>query len=106
MDKMSGIDGNGNENFPGWSLDALKYIYEERNAAANGHETLDTDASVEAAKYGDLCCERYILQKGKIQIEVLCNLDKVPAAGAILFASWPNFEGANGLPCRVFAIYE
>jgi len=106
MNKMSGIAEDGSENFPGWSLDALKYIYEERNAAANGHETLDTDASAEAAKAGDLACERYVLEKGKVQIEVLCNLDQVPAAGAILFASWPNFEGANGLPCRVFAICE
>jgi len=106
MDKMSGIAEDGSENFPGWSLPALKYIYETRNAAANGHETLDTDASAEAAKAEDLACERYVLEKGKIQIEVLKNLDQVPEAGAILFASWPNFEGANGLPCRVFAICE
>ena len=44
MDKLSGIAADGSENFPGWSLPALQYIYEERNAAANGHETLDTDA--------------------------------------------------------------
>jgi len=106
MNKMSGIAEDGSENFPGWSLDALKYIYEVRKAAANGHETLDTDASAEAAKAEDLACERYVLESGKIQIEVLKNLDQVPAAGAILFASWPNFEGANGLPCRVFAICE
>ncbi len=106
MDAMSGTDENGGENFPGWSLEAVKYIYETRKAAASGHETLDTDASAEAAKAGDLACERYILSRNHIQIEVLCNLDKVPAAGAILFASWPNFEGANGLPCRVFAIFE
>ena len=47
MDKLSGIAADGSENFPGWSLPALQYIYEERNAAANGHETLDTDASAE-----------------------------------------------------------
>jgi len=104
MNKMSGIAEDGSENFPGWSLEAIRYIYEVRQASANGHETLDTDASNEAAKAGDLACERYVLEAGKIQIEVLKNLDKVPAAGAILFASWPNFEKANGLPCRVFAI--
>lgn len=106
INAMSGIAEDGSENFPGWSLEAAKYIYEVRNAAANGHETLDTDASAEAAKAGDLAVERYVLETGHIQIEVLCNLDKVPAAGAILFASWPNFEGANGLPCRVCAIFE
>lgn len=106
MSAMSGTAADGSENFPGWSLDAIKYIYEERHAAASGHETLDTDASAEAAKAGDLACERYVLNSGHIQIELLCNLDKVPAAGAILFASWPNFEGANGLPCRVFAVFD
>ena len=106
MDKLSGIAGDGSENFPGWSLEALKYIYEERNAAANGHETLDTDASAEAAKAEDLACERYVLQKGKLQIEVMKNLDQVAPAGAILFAAWPRIKGATGLPVRVWAITE
>ena len=44
------------------------------------------------------------LQSGKLQIEVLQNLDKVPAAGAVLVAAWPRLEGATGLPVRVWAI--
>ncbi len=106
MDAMSGTAPDGSENFPGWSLEAIKYIYEERKAAANGHETLDTDGSAECAKNGDLACERYVLDNDKIQIELLRNLDKLPPAGAVLFAAWPNFKGANGLPCRVWAIFE
>ncbi len=106
MAAMSGIAEDGSENFPAWSLDALKYIYEVRNAAANGHETMDTDASVVAAAEGDLVCERYVLQKGKLQIEVMCNLDKVPPAGAVLFAAYPNIKGATGLPVRAWAITE
>lgn len=106
MNALSGIAEDGSENFPGWSLDALKYIYETRNASANGHEALDTDASAEAANAGDLACERYVLAKGKLQIEVLCNLDQVTPAGALLFAAWPRIEGATGLPARVWAITE
>jgi len=106
MNALSGIAADGSENFPGWSLDALRYIYEVRSAAANGHETLDTDASAEAAKAGDLACERYVLEKGKLQIEVLCNLDQLPPAGALLFASWPRISGATGLPARVYALTE
>ena len=104
MDAISGIAEDGSENFPGWSLDALKYIYETRNAAANGHETLDTDASAEAAKSGDLACERYLMTKGKLQVEVMTNLDKVAPAGALLFVAWPNIKGATGLPARLIAI--
>ena len=104
MDAISGIADDGSENFPGWSLDALKYIYETRNAAANGHETLDTDASAEAAKSGDLTCERYLLSKGKLQVEVMTNLDKVAPAGAVLIVAWPNIVGATGLPARLSAL--
>ena len=104
MNAISGIADDGSENFPGWSLDALKYIYETRHAAANGHETLDTDASAEAAKAGDLACERYLLSKGKLQVEVMTNLDKVAPAGALLFVAWPNIKGATGLPARLLAI--
>ena len=104
MNAISGIADDGSENFPGWSLDALRYIYETRNAAANGHETLDTDASAEAAKAGDLACERYLLSKGKLQVEVMTNLDKVAPAGALLFCAWTNIKGATGLPARLLAI--
>lgn len=106
MDALSGTTADGSENFPGWSLPALQYIYEVRNAAANGHETLDTDASAEAAAAGDLACERYVLAQGKLQVEVLCNLDQVPPAGAIVLVSYPYISGATGLPARVWALAE
>ena len=85
-------------------MEALQYIYETRNAAANGHETLDTDASEVAAAHGDLACERYVLGKGKLQVELMTNLDRIAPVGAVLFVAWPNFEGATGLPARLLAI--
>ena len=106
MDALSGIAEDGSENFPGWSLEALKYIYETRNAAANGHETMDTDASAVAAAAGDLVCERYVLNQEKLQVEVLTNLDQVQPAGAIVIVSFPRIENATGLPARVWAITE
>ena len=68
--------------------------------------TLDTDASAEAEKAGDLACERYVLASGKLQIEALCNLDQVAPAGAVLIAAWPRIQNACGMPVRVYAITE
>ena len=48
MEKLCGLDGEGNEHFPAWGYEALRFLYEERGIAANGHETLDTDAPVGA----------------------------------------------------------
>ena len=104
MNALSNFDAEGGEHFPGWSLDALKYLYETRSAAANGHETMDTDASALAAAAGDLACERYVLAQGKLQVELLCNLDQVAPAGAVVVVSYPRIEDATGLPARVWAI--
>ena len=106
MNALSNFDAEGGEHCPGWSLEALKYLYEVRSAAANGHETIDTDASALAAAAGDLACERYVLQKGKLQVELLCNLDQVAPAGAVVVVSYPRITGATGLPARVWAITE
>ena len=106
LDAVAGIDEEGRENAPGWSLEALQYIYEIRNASANGHETLDTDASAIAETYGDLICERYVLEQEKLQVELLTNLDQVQPAGAVIIVSYPRIEGATGLPARVWAITE
>ena len=104
MDALSNFDNQGGEHTPGWSMEALKYIYEIRSAAANGHETIDTDASQLAAEAGDLACERYVLSSGKLQVELLCNLDQVAPAGAVILVSYPNIKGATGLPARVWAV--
>ena len=104
MDALSNFDAEGGEHCPGWSMEALRYIYEVRSAAANGHETIDTDASALAAAAGDLACERYVLRKGKLQVELLRNLDQVAPAGAVILVSYPRITGATGLPARVWAI--
>ncbi|WP_256363679.1 cyclase family protein [Oribacterium sp. C9] len=106
INAVSGIDEEGKENAPGWSLEALEYIYKVRNASANGHETLDTDSSQVAEEHQDLICERYVLENEKIQVELLANLDKVTPAGAVILVSYPRIEGATGLPARVWAITE
>jgi kynurenine formamidase len=48
--------------------------------------------------------ETYILQHGHYQIEVMANLDKVPAAGAVIVVTWPKVEKGLGFPARAFAI--
>ena len=50
---------------------------------------------------------RYNSSNQNIQeAEVMCNLDKVPAAGAVVFAVFPPIEDATGLPARMRAAAE
>jgi len=97
-------DADGNSHAPGWSVAALTFLFEERNIQAIGHETFDTDAAVDYQKNGALLAEYYVLAQDTYQVELLTNLDQVPAKGAVIFNIVPKAEKASGFPVRSFAI--
>jgi len=84
--------------FPAWALKTVKFLYEQRGVVATGHESLDTDTTDKMES------ETYILQHGHYQIEVMANLDKVPAKGALIVVTWPKVKDGLGFPARAFAI--
>jgi len=84
--------------FPGWSLEVVKFLVEQRGIAAIGHEAMDADATEKMET------ETYILTSGHYQIEVMDNLDKVPATGALIVVTWPKVKDGLGFPARAFAI--
>ncbi len=84
--------------FPAWSLDAIKFLIEQRGVTAIGHESLDTDTTESMES------EVWLLQNGHYQIEVMANLDKVPATGAIIVVTWPKVQNGLGFPARAIAI--
>jgi kynurenine formamidase len=103
MAAMENKDAQGVAHYPGWSLPALKYLYEERKITASGHETTDTDPGLATTK-DDYALETYILKQNHYQIELLTDLDRVPEAGALVVAAFPKPKGGSGFPARVFAI--
>ncbi len=84
--------------FPAWAFETIKFLYERRDVTATGHESMDTDTT------DKMDSETYILQHGHYQIEVMANLDKVPATGALIVVSWPKVRDGLGFPARAFAI--
>jgi len=100
---MENKDSAGVSHYPGWSMPALKYLYEECKITASGHETTDTDPGVATSKE-DYSLETYILKTDHYQIELLTNLDQVPESGALIIATFPKPKGGSGFPARVFAI--
>lgn len=103
MAAMENKDADGVSHYPGWSLEVLEYLYEQRHITASGHETTDTDPGVVAGK-GDFPLEAWILNHDHYQIEMLANLDQVPEAGALAIAAFPKPKDGSGFPARVFAI--
>ncbi len=84
--------------FPAWSLPTVKALFDERGVVAIGHEALDTDVTPQMES------ETWLLRQGHYQIEVMANLDQVPATGAVIVVTWPKVENGFGFPARAFAI--
>jgi len=84
--------------FPAWSLETVKFLVEKRGVTAISHESMDTDTTEKMES------ETYMLQQGHFQIEVMANLDQVPAKGALIVVTWPKVKDGLGFPARAFAI--
>ena len=100
---MQNRDAAGVAHYPGWGVEALELLVHERGITAIGHDTTDTDPGV-AISAGQVPAETYILAADRWQLELMANLERVPASGAIVVATWPKPEGGSGFPARAFAI--
>ena len=99
-------DEAGQPHYPGWDKATIQWLVEERNIGAIGHEPADTDPAVvttepDAYPYPG---EQYILEVDRFQIEVMRNLDQVPAVGSIIVCSFPKMKDGVGFPARCFAV--
>ena len=103
VEKPITVDENGVQQSPGWSREALEFLIHERHVKAVGHETFDTDAGIPAAEHG-LVNEYYLLEQNIYQVEVLNQLDQVPAVGALISIAFPHWDKATGSPVRAIAI--
>lgn len=84
--------------FPGVSLDALKFLHEERRILFHGHEPLDTDTTP------NLEGEHWLLHHGYAQAEGVANLDQVAEKGCLITIGFPKFAGGLGGYARFVAI--
>jgi kynurenine formamidase len=100
IDKFQNRDEQGKLHYPGWHLDSLRYLFEERQVRAIGHETPDTDAVFT----GVFDCQRYVHSTGRWQVELLANVHRLPPRGFIVVIGVPKPKNGSGFPARAFAI--
>lgn len=105
MAEMQNADAEGKCHYPGWAVETIKFLVEERNVASIGHEASDTDPAVIGPVEG-YPGELYILQQDRFQIELMINLDQVPEVGAVIFCTFPRVKGSAGFTARCFALCE
>jgi kynurenine formamidase len=84
--------------FPGVSLDALKFLHLRRHILFHGHEPLDTDSTP------TLEGEAWLMHHGYAQAEGVASLIGVPATGCLVEIGFPRFGGGVGGYARFVAI--
>ena len=105
-ENFDNIDENGVSHYPGWSIPACEFLINERKVKAIGHETSDTDASIISNEAGGLPVETFVLAQDIYQIELMRNLDKMPATGGVISVGYPNVVDGPGFSARCFGFYE
>ncbi|HTL17954.1 MAG TPA: cyclase family protein [Patescibacteria group bacterium] len=98
--KFLGLDESGNYHLPGFSLEAVRFLNEQRDVKGIATDTLNLDA----AAAGDFPVHHYWLGQNKWGLENVANLGSLPASGATIVVGSPKIAGSTGGPSRVLAL--
>lgn len=97
------LDHTG-QHTPGPDPDCVRFLANERDVLGFGTETIGTDAGQAAHFAPPYPCHYYMHGAGKYGLQCLCNLDLLPATGALIVAAPLKILEGSGSPLRVFAL--
>jgi kynurenine formamidase len=86
-------------HFPGFNLDAARLLIEGRNVAGFGTDTAGLEPGVDAG----IPVSRFVLEKRRIVVENLTNLDLLPPTGTLLVIVL-RLDGGSGGPAAITAL--
>jgi kynurenine formamidase len=97
------LDETG-QHTPGPDAGCVRLLVKERDVLGFGTETIGTDAGQAAHFKPPYPCHYYMHGAGKYGLQCLCNLDLLPATGALIVAAPLKIREGSGSPLRVFAL--
>jgi len=92
-------DDRGICHFPGFSKEATQFLLQERSVAGVGTDTHGADPGQDES----FAANKLILEKQRIVLENLANLDFLPAADITLVIGILRILGGSGSPVSVLA---
>ncbi len=98
--KYFGWDRKKNMHFPGVSPEAADFLINQRNVVGIGIDV----AMIEGGQSTEPVVHRMLLQRGKLLLENVANLDRVPARNARVIMAPLKVAGGSGSPVRILAV--
>lgn len=95
-------DDKGVLHFPGYSLEAARFLVEARQIVGLGIDTLSVDRGIST----EYPVHKYCAEHSVYHLENVANLMQAPAAGATAVVTPMKLEKGSGAPARVLALVE
>ncbi len=95
-------DKQGVLHFPGFSLEAAKFLVDARYVVGIGTDTMSVDAGTST----DYQVHQYCATRSVYHLENVANLEVTPEAGATLIVAPAKFENGSGAPTRLLAMLK
>ena len=89
-----------NLHFPGYGVEAARFLVEQRGVAALGVDT----ASIDYGPARDFIVHQIVAAAGVVALENVANLDHVPAVGSWIVALPMKIGEGSGGPVRIVAL--
>lgn len=101
VEQYANIDGSGVAQFPGFSVEAVRMLLDERNVVGIGVDTLSLDFGPSP----NFAVHMAFLPTNRWGIECLANLENIPPSGAMLVIGVPKIKHSSGGPARAMAMW-
>ncbi len=89
---------------PGPNVAAIRFLVDERQIRGFGTETVGTDAGQGMHYTPPYPAHFYLHGAGRLGLQCLTNLDRLPPTGAVLMAAPLKIKQGTGSPLRVMAL--
>jgi len=89
-------------SFPGFSAESVEFLVKERDVKGIAIDT----PSIDRGKSADFVVHQVLCGAGKLALENIANLDRLPAKGATLYVIPMLIREGTGAPARVFATWH
>jgi kynurenine formamidase len=106
-----GVGAEAYQNFddtgqhtPGPSVEAVRFLVEQRDVLGFGSEAIGTDAGQGVHLRPPYPCHSLMHGAGRYGLQCLCNLDRLPPTGSLLICPPLKIAAGSGSPLRVLAL--
>src|SRR6202011_4251763 len=93
-------DAGGGLHYPGFGVEAVRWLVEHRDVGALGTDTLGIDPGCDTG-FG---ANRALLSGHRMHLENLCGLSQMPPAGGWIVIGGLRLEHGSGSPATVFGL--